>query len=178
MGDTWTPFGFADFAYFEKYGVNGDGSVKVASGAKIDFNSSYADDEVRKIIKADPSAYEYSKKAGSNGPWDIKAHTPNGNPYFGSMLWGKYASARDAGNFAAGLVAVRSNIPTIVIDYGFGLYNQSGNNKKVAVAKGVGDYLLSSISPVAGVMNFLRRAYTGEDKLTRDGIEARKKVYD
>jgi RHS repeat-associated protein len=177
MGETLTPFGFADFGYFEKHGVAEDGSVKVASGAKIDFNSSYANDKVSEIVKADPSAYEYSKKAGTKGPWDIKAHTPNGNPYFGSMLWGKYASARDAGNFAAGLVAVRSDIPTIVIDYGFGLYNQSGNNKKVAAAKGVGDYLLSTISPVAGVMNFLRRAFTGEDKLTRDGIEAGKKVY-
>lgn len=177
MGETWTPFGFADFGYFEKHGVAGDGSVKVAAGARIDFNSTFATDEVRAIVKANPSAYEYSKKAGTGGDWDVKSHTPNGNPYFGSLLWDKYASARDAGNIAAGIVAERSNFPTLLIDYGFGLYNQSGNNKKVEAAKGLGDYVLGTISPPIGVTNFLRRALTGEDKLTRYGINTGKKVF-
>ncbi len=177
MGETWTAFGFADFGYFEKHGVANDGSVKVADGAKIDFDSSFATDRVREIVKANPSAYEYSKKAGTGGDWDIKSHSPNGNPYFGSLLWNKYASARDAGNIAAGIVAKESNFPTVLIDYGFGLYNQSGNNKKVAVGKGAGDYLLGTFNPALGIGNFLRRAFTGEDKLTRDGINAGKKVY-
>lgn len=177
MGETWTPFGFGDFGYFEKHDVKSDGSVEIADGARIDFKSSFATDEVRDIVHANPSAYEYSKKAGTGGEWDIESHTPDKNPYFGSVLWGKFASARDAGNMAAGIVASGSSIPTIVIDYGFGLYNQSGNNKKVAAAKGLGDYFLGTVSSLIGVGNFLRRAFTGEDKLTRDGINAGKKVF-
>jgi len=45
---------------------------------------------------------EYAGKAGSNGNWDLKSNTSNG-----SKLFGKYASPRDAGNFAAGTVNVR-----------------------------------------------------------------------
>lgn len=74
-------------------------------------------------------------------------------------------------------MAKRSNFPTIFIDYGFGLYNQSKNNKKVAAVKGLGDYLLGVGSPVLGIGNFLRRAFTGEDKLTRYGIDTGKKVF-
>lgn len=42
MGETWTPFGFADFGDYEKNGVNNKNQVKVAEGAKIDFDSNFA----------------------------------------------------------------------------------------------------------------------------------------
>ncbi|RYF22814.1 MAG: RHS repeat-associated core domain-containing protein, partial [Flavobacteriales bacterium] len=173
MGETWTNFGFADFAHFEKHGVGRYGEVKVANGAKIDYESSWAQEQVESITEPAPSAYEYYKKAGGGGDWDVKSHSPNGNAYYGSRLWGKYASARDAGNIAAGIVAAYSKIPTIMIDYGFGLYNQSGNNKKKMAMMG----LQQIMSGISGIGNFIKTAYTGEDKLTRDAINVGKKIF-
>jgi hypothetical protein len=66
-------------------------------------------------------------KAREKHSWDIKKHTPNGNKYYGSKLYGKYASARDAGNFAAGMVSESSIFPNDSFDYGFGSYAQSNN---------------------------------------------------
>ncbi|MCX2491832.1 hypothetical protein OQX63_00005, partial [Pedobacter sp. PF22-3] len=177
MGETWTPFGFADFGDYEKNGVNNKNQVKVAEGAKIDFDSNFATQSVREIVKANPSAYEYAKKAGTKGDWDIKTHTPNGNAYYGSLLWDKYASARDAGNIAAGIVAKSSNIPTIIIDYGFGLYNESGNNKLLSGIRGIRDLINLSIVPQATIPKILTTVFTGEDKLTRAGINVGKNIY-
>ena len=47
----------------------------------------------------------------------------------------------------------------------------------MTVAKGIGDYLLGTINPAVGIANFLRRAFTGEDKLTRYGINTGKQVF-
>lgn len=66
---------------------------------------------------------------------------------------------------------------TIAIDYGFGVYNQSGNNKRTAIGLGIKDIIMSSITPPIGIYQFLKTALTGEDKLTRDGINAGKKVF-
>ncbi|WP_216857862.1 RHS repeat-associated core domain-containing protein [Pedobacter steynii] len=177
MGETWTPFGFADFDYFQKNGVGRYGSVKVADRAKIDFNSSWAQNRVKEVLEDSPSAYQYSKLAGGGQTWDIKAHAPLKNSSYGSLLWGKFASAKDAGNIAAGIVAESSNFPTIGIDYGFGVYNQAGNNEKAAVFMGIRDIFTTIMTPQAGLFQFLRTAFTGEDKLTRDGINAGKKIF-
>jgi len=178
MGETWTPFGFADFGNFEKNGPDRYGKVKHAKGAFIDFRSSWAQGEVKEILGNSPSAYKYSTMAGSNQDWDIKSKVPAGrNSAYGSLLWGKYASARDAGNMVAGIVAENSYFPTIVIDYGFGQYNQSGNNKRTAIGLGIRDIIMSSILPPVGIYQFLKTALTGEDKLTRDGINAGKKIF-
>ncbi|WP_257667524.1 hypothetical protein [Parapedobacter tibetensis] len=51
MGETWTPFGFADFEHFQKNGVAADGSVKVGDQARIDFDSDWAFYEVRESFQ-------------------------------------------------------------------------------------------------------------------------------
>lgn len=122
MGETWTSLGFADFEHYEE-----TGDVRPQARARIDFDSNWATDQVNGILDQDPSAAAYAAKAGGGNDWDIKAHSPRGIGY-GSKLFGKYASARDAGNFAAGAVAANSYWPGFMIDYGFGLYNMSGNN--------------------------------------------------
>lgn len=91
--------------------------------------------------------------------------------YYGSKLYGKYASARDAGNFAAGAVAQSSSLPNFVFDYGFGLYNISGNNKYKTAGLG---YLNFISGPVLGGIGARYISRYGEDKLTRAGIEAGK----
>lgn len=65
--------------------------------------------KVEEIINSDPSLSEYISKAGTNGVWDIKSKVDNG-----SLLFGKYASPRDAGNFAASAISKMSGIDSIV----------------------------------------------------------------
>ncbi|MGP1515923.1 MAG: RHS repeat-associated core domain-containing protein [Bacteroidales bacterium] len=164
MGETWTPFGFADFSVYEK-----DGSIKVGKNAKIDFNSNWATEQVSQIIDKEPSLLEYAVKASSQvGIWDIKQHSPSG-VYGGSLLFGKYASARDAGNFAAGAVAELSGYPNLA-EYGYGLYNMSGNNPIRALQNIVSDAKLLLRNPSVGYQNILNRINNGEDKLSKTGI--------
>jgi len=165
MGDTWTALGFADFDYFEA-----TGEIIVQDKAQIMFDSEFATNEVGNILANDPSAYEYSQKAGGNGVWDIKAHSPGGVG-FGSKLFGKYASARDAGNFAAGAVAKSSFWPGIMIDYGFGLYSKSGNIGSESINNFAKDIMTT---PTGIAANIGVTANFGEYKLSREGIAAGK----
>jgi RHS repeat-associated protein len=172
MGETWTDLGFADFDAYEKNGI-----VKPASGAKIDFNSTWATDKVSPILNENPSAVRYAWKARGGEEWDIKTKTPNGNVYFGSLLFGKYASARDAGNFTAGAVAQKSSIPNRILDYGFGTYNQSGNKVGKSFLQIVGDVLFCVMPDTHGqaVYEINNTIKNGEDQLSKAGIEAGKK---
>ena len=95
-------------------------------------------------------------------------------PYFGSKLFGKYASARDAGNFAAGAVAQKSNLPNIVLDYGFGTYNLSGNSKGKSALLVVTDVLIFGLNPLAGAGSAYYKAQYGKNPLTKMGIEVGK----
>ena len=131
VGETWTELGFADFdAYSE-------GKVKAQEGAFIDLDSNWATEKVSEVIRANPSNTEYISKAQGGGDWDMKRRSPNGNIAYGSLLFGKYASARDAGNFTAGaFTQMQVLVPNAFYDYGFGLYNQSGNNFKKSAVMG------------------------------------------
>lgn len=169
MGETVTPLSFADFEAYQK-----DGTVKVGLGAKIDFNSNWATEKVYSILKSNPTAGEYALKARGGKEWDIKSKTPNGSYYYGSLLFGKYASARDAGNFAAGAVAQISSVPNGIIDYGFGTYNQSGNNVGKSLLKIATDVLLIPVAPQYGIPSVINTIVNGEDKLSKAGIEAGK----
>jgi len=73
--------------------------------------------------------------------YDIKTKTPNGNVYYGSLLYGKYVSARDAGNFVAGAVAQKSIISNRIIDYGYGTFNQNNNDVGKSLLQIAGDVL-------------------------------------
>ncbi len=171
MGGTWTSLGFADF---KKYEDSNGKIVQPASGAKIDFNSSWATNQVNDILSENPTAFGYALKARGGHAWDIKTHTPNGNPYYGSKLFGKYASARDAGNFAAGAVAQKSIIPNLIIDYGFGTYNLSGNSVGKSLLMIGTDATIFNINAVFGAGIIYYKAKYGEDKLSRVGIETGK----
>ncbi|NQX38629.1 hypothetical protein SAMN05421820_101660 [Pedobacter steynii] len=71
-----------------------------------------------------------------------------------------------------------NRFPTIGIDYGFGAYNQVGNNKKAAMIMGIRDVFITLMMPQSGLFQFLRTALTGEDNLTRDGINVgEKKIF-
>ena len=173
MGESLTPLGFADFDAYGK-----DGTVKAAEGAKIDFNSTWATDKVSEILGANPTLAEYAIKARGGHDWDIKSDTPNGNIYYGSNLFGSYASARDAGNFAAGAVAQMSIMPNGFSDYGFGTYNLSGNSVWGSI-KSVASDLMQLASPMPGASqigatSMIFKANFGEHPLSRAGIEAGK----
>jgi RHS repeat-associated protein len=171
VGETWTELGFAEFGAYEK-----DGRVKPAEGAKIDINSKWANDKVSSIIDANPTIATYAIKARDGHEWDIKIKTPNGNVYFGSLLFGKYASARDAGNFTAGAVAQKSIIDNRILDYGFGTYNQSGNKVGKSLIQIAGDILFSIMPDTQGQAEYeiKNTILNGEDKLSKAGIEAGK----
>jgi RHS repeat-associated protein len=179
MGETWTELGFANFGDYEKNGAGKDGSVKVADGAKIDFGSTWAESKVSQILGSNPDPVTYATMARGGGDWDLKKHTPNGNDSYGSLLFGKYASARDAGNMAAGAVAQLSIFPNAVFDYGYGAYNQSGNKLLKTAGKVFTDLMgvFSGSGSNIGAINSIRNTMTnGEDKLSKRGIEAGKKL--
>lgn len=132
MGETLHMFSFANHgAYNRSNGRN----IIAAVGAKIDFGSTWAHDQVSNILNEHPTAIGYAFKARGGKEWDIKKHTPWArSEMFGSIIGQGangidiYASARDAGNFAAGAVADQSYIPTGAILNGFGAYNLGNNN--------------------------------------------------
>ena len=63
----------------------------------IEFNSEELTRRVMDIIENYNNPIQYALKAHGGNYWDIKSKLPN----HGSILFGKYASSRDAGNFAA-----------------------------------------------------------------------------
>ena len=176
MGETWTIGGFADFKYWNDSKV----SQVVGKNARINFASDWATDQVSSILNENPSWALYASNARSYHPWDIKRKSPDGpkNVYFGSMLFGKYASARDAGNFTAGAVAQKSIVPNAVLDYGFGVYNQSGNNigkSALMVLKDFSGLASTNIGAASlSIQNMLKIVKSGEDKLSKAGIDAGK----
>ncbi|MFN6387803.1 MAG: RHS repeat-associated core domain-containing protein [Bacteroidota bacterium] len=179
MGETWTELGFTDFGDYEKNGADRNGSVKVANGAKIYFGSTWAESKVSQILGANPDPVTYAIMARSGADWDLKKHTPTGNDSYGSLLFGKYVSARDAGNMAAGAVAQLSILPNAIFDYGYGAYNQSGNNLLKTTRKIFTDFIavFSGTGSNMGAINAIRNTMTnGEDKLTKRGIETGKKL--
>jgi len=162
MGETLHSLSFADFDIYHS-----TGRVVVAKGAEIDFDSRWAERSVDAVRYEDPSAAEYAGKAKQGGVWDLKSKTPNGNAYFGSLLYGKYVSARDAGNFLAGVVAQSSNIPNFIIDFGYGVYNKSNNSIFKSIFIAIGNI-------AQGPTAIAQTAMYGEDQLSRIGIEAGK----
>ncbi len=125
VGETWTPLGFADFGRYEK-----NKEIVPQDGAFIDFKSNWATTKVNELIKENPSmvSYAYNARSKKECKWNFKGNTPNNNVSYGSLLYGKYASARDVGNFGAGIVKARSSADPDFIQYGYGKYNESGNS--------------------------------------------------
>ena len=179
MGETWTDFGFADFGAYET-----DGTLTPATGARIDFSSNWATNKFQGLINDNPTLGSYGLNAGTGGKYDFKSKVPKGEtPAFGSLLFGKYASARDAGNMGAGFVAERSIVPTKVSDYGFGKYNQTGNSKLKTAWEIYGDICDMFVPDGTGhgqeraTQSIRNSIYKGEDELSRQGINQGKLLF-
>ncbi|MCF2495380.1 hypothetical protein [Dyadobacter chenhuakuii] len=159
IGESLHALSFADQNLY-----NQTGRVERAD-IKIDFGSRELTDIVQEIVNSEPSVIDYFDKAGSNREWDIKAHISAG-----SLLYGKYASPRDAGNFAAGAIAQSSGVEPLV-QYGFGAYNLTGNSKPWAFALTVGVGLLTRVNPALGLGAAYLIGKYGEDKLSQRSID-------
>ena len=154
MGESLHSLSFANQGLY-----NETGEVKNAK-IKIDFESTELTEDVQAILDADPSAKEYFNKAGAGKVWDIKAQRS-----IGSKLFGKYASPRDAGNFAAGAVAQASGAAAIY-QHGYGTYNASGNSKWKMAAMNYGFLIAGPLGWAGGALT----GHFGEDKLSQRSI--------
>lgn len=159
MGESLHSLSFADQNLYNKTGIVTAGDIK------IDFGSTALTDRVQSIVNSDPSVLDYFNNAGGGGDWDIKAHVTNG-----SLLYGKYASPRDVGNFTAGVVAQSSGIEPLV-QFGYGAYNLTGNSKPWTVALSIGVGFLSTFSPGLGLNTAYLVGKYGEDKLSQRSID-------
>jgi RHS repeat-associated protein len=159
MGESLHALSFADQSLYNETGVVREARIK------IDFGSSNLTDRVQEILNSDPSLFDYFKKAGGGGDWDIKEHVSNG-----SKLFGKYASPRDAGNFAAGAVAQKSGLAPLA-QFGYGAYNLLGNNKPLTLAiTGAVGWVTLVNRPLGLGSAYLIGKY-GEDKLSQRSID-------
>jgi RHS repeat-associated protein len=159
MGESLHALSFADQSLYNETGVVREARIK------IDFGSSNLTDRVQEILNSDPSLFDYFKKAGGGGDWDIKAHVSNG-----SKLYGKYASPRDAGNFTAGAVAQKSGLAPLA-QFGYGAYNLSGNNKYIMGAMtGVVGWITLANRPIGLASAYFIGKY-GKDKLSQRSID-------
>ena len=148
-----------------------NGMATVANNAVIDYGSSVLTNAVQTIIDANPSVFEYASKAQSGGDWDIKRHYD-----MGSLLFGKYASPRDAGNFAAGYFSASKGALSLGIDFGYGFYNIAGNNIARTIINAA--LFVSTPLPLLGkiaVADCIRKY--GEDKISRLSQEVGKQYY-
>ena len=94
-------------------------SFEGVDNLRIKFNSAELTDKVTEIVRSNPSIIQYALKARAHGDWDLKTKVKNG-----SLLFGKYASPRDAGNFAAGMISQsKGDNISFIIDFGYGAYN-------------------------------------------------------
>jgi RHS repeat-associated protein len=161
MGTTLHKFSFVDNEAYE------DGVIKPAG--RIEFSQSWAKDQVEWVVKDNWGVVDYMANAGNKEKYDIKSNVPlNENIYFGSQIFdGVYASARDAGNFAAGVIAQKSLVGGETIAYGFGAYNASGNSKVGMFATMAYDGIIRA---TGGREGYLQAPTYGESKLTSLGI--------
>lgn len=143
---------------------NQTGRVEGAN-IKIDFGSSKLTERVSGIINQNPTVKEYFDKAGSGGDWDIKSKESNG-----SLLYGKYASPRDAGNFAAGAIAEKAGFLEPLIQFGYGVYNISKNNKMTTGLITLGVLTITKFNPILGLGTAYFIGKYGEDKLSQLSI--------
>ena len=160
MGESLHALSFADQTLYNK-----TGEVKYKENMTIDFGSSELTSKVNGILGAKPSLIDYFKKAGSNGDWDIKSKVNNG-----SLLYGKYASPRDAGNFAAGAVAQMSGFEPIA-QFGYGAYNLTGNSKSLTGLMTIGVGILTYTNSSIGLSAAGLISKFGEDKLSQRSID-------
>ena len=168
VGETWTQLGFCDF---EKYQATGE--IVPGAGARIELSSNWAEQKIEQAMNSSPSIGEYMEKAGNeNGDFNIKNQAPGRNVYYGSKAYGKYVSARDAGNILAGRFAKSCIVPTSIIKYGYGRFNESGNNFSKFAGQCLQDLLGCSINPLLMPIMLSYHGNYGENRCSQDGINA------
>ena len=110
-------------------------------------------------MASNPGVLEYAKKAKPGGIWDLKSKHRTG-----SLLSGKYASPRDAGNFLAGMFSASKGHLSGIIDYGYGVFNASGNN----TVKSAGIVFLNLVAhPSIKTAIYEHYKNEGEDELSK-----------
>lgn len=160
---------------FTKHNSYKTGKPRPNESIRIDFGSKKLTDAVQDIIDAESNIISYMNNARSGGIWDIKSHSGN----IGSLLYGRYASPRDAGNFAAGIFAGMQGTLSPIIHFGYGSYNCTGNNlvKTGIVTLGVGSLIANyTTRPIGLAIANSIRLY-GEDPLTQLAINIGEQFY-
>ncbi len=168
VGETWTQLGFCDFEVYQS-----TSEIVPGAGAKIDLSSNWAEQQIEQALNSRPSVGEYMEKAGGeNGDFNIKNHAPERSVYFGSKAYGKYVSARDAGNILAGRFARWCSIPTPIVKYGYGRFNEAGNNFSKFTGLCVQDLFKCFMNPAIAPLMLLYHGNFGENRCSQDGINA------
>ena len=167
MGESLHSLSFADQNLYNK-----TGQIKAQSGMVIDYGSNELTTLANSIMNEEPSIYGYQKNAKDGGIWDIKKHIKKG-----SMLYGKYASPRDAGNFVAGMFAAsKGRLLETIIQMGYGAYNIAGNDKLKAALMIFGFIGTCAGSPSDG-LRIYENIMNGEDILSQRSIDLGKNYY-
>lgn len=112
--------------------------------------------------------------AGSGELYDFKNQAPSYNKYYGSIMLGKYASARDLGNFAAGIIKANSFIGANLVQWGYGTYNITKNKWDIIGVMCYDWLLLNSNDYKArkrGLNSFINHSFS-EDTFSQHGIDA------
>ena len=167
MGESIHIFSFAN-STTNKIIANANTSIT------IDFNSTELTDAVQSIIDANPSLIEYMKNAQKNGIWDLKKQEKY--KHKGSLLFGKYASPRDAGNFVAGYFSASRGVFSPTIDFGYGFYNLSGNNT-TRTCINAALFVMAPIPLSYKGVAFVLIGQFGENKISRLSQRAGKQFY-
>ncbi|MBP5720856.1 MAG: hypothetical protein J6W82_07300 [Bacteroidales bacterium] len=168
MGESLQPFSFATDTKTKKKVALADETIT------INFTSTQLTEAVQGIIDAHPSLFEYMKNAHLSGDWDLKNQQQYKNK--GSLLFGRYASPRDAGNFMAGYFSASNEALSPFIDFGYGFYNLSGNNTTRTIINAACFICCPVPTTIkVGAFNLIR--LFGEDKISRTSQKAGKQYY-
>lgn len=164
MGESLHSLSFADMNLYHKTGL-----IEANTNIMISYYSNELTSAITNVIDLKPGLFKYINTAERSGDWDIKANYSNG-----SLLFGKYASPRDAGNFLAGMFSASQGGLSGVIDYGYGVYNISGNNK----LKSFGIIFYNMIMHPqyrSAMFDYIKS--NGEDELSKKAQELGKEYY-
>ena len=168
MGESLQTFSFATST------ATRNGVAVADKSITIDFGSTQLTNAGQGIIDANPTIIEYAVTAKLNGDWDIKNQAKYRGK--GSLLFGKYASPRDAGNFMAGYFSASKGVLSPIIDFGYGFYNLSGNNK-IRTMINAGLFMMTPLPTMykAAACDMIR--LYGEDKISKISQSEGNKFY-
>ena len=166
MGESLQILSFANQSKYNKEGV-----IVADQNLRIEFESNEWQNKITTALNSKMTIWDYMKAAKQGGPLDYKSKSKTG-----SMINGKYASPRDAGNVLAGAFKASCGIFSPVIQYGYGAYNLSKNQITTMMGILCANALVGITEPIMGV-GLLIRVYNGEDKLSQLCINIGQKFY-